>query len=86
MGSTLDIFKANMIERKELESQLQALIKEKEMILDATGDGIYGLDLKGHTTFANPAAIKMLGYSLEEMLDKSQHALIHHSKPDGTPG
>ncbi len=27
----------------------------------------------------------MVGYTHEEMIGKPQHALIHHSKPDGTP-
>jgi len=55
------------------------------LILEASGDGIYGLDLNGSTTFANSAAIEMLGYSLDEMKNKSQHALTHHTHEDGTP-
>ena len=63
---------------------LEANIKN-EQILNATGEGIYGLDLNGRTTFANPAAEKMLGYSFDEMKEKSQHDLIHHTKADGSP-
>ncbi len=55
-----------------------------ELILHSIGEGIYGLDVNGLTTFTNPAAEKMLGYSLEEMLGQSPHALIHHTRPDGT--
>jgi PAS domain-containing protein len=29
------------------------------LILDAAGDGIYGLDTNGLTTFANPSALSM---------------------------
>jgi len=54
-------------------------------ILDSAGEGIYGLDLAGVTTFANPAATRMVGWSLEELVGKPQHAQIHHSKVDGTP-
>jgi diguanylate cyclase (GGDEF)-like protein/PAS domain S-box-containing protein len=54
-------------------------------ILDSAGEGIYGLDLNGMTTFANPAAVRMTGWSLEELVGKPQHYLIHHSKADGTP-
>jgi PAS domain S-box-containing protein len=79
-------------ERKKNENQLN-FAKEtaekanlaKKMILDSSGDGIYGLDLNGYTTFANPVAEKMLGYSIDEMRNETQHALIHHTKPDGTP-
>jgi len=58
--------------------------KKNEQILNATGEGIYGLDLNGRTTFANPAAEKMLGFSFEEMREKSQHDLVHHTKADGS--
>ncbi len=54
-------------------------------ILESAGEGIYGLDLNGVTTFANPAATRMTGWSPDELLGKSQHAQIHHSKVDGTP-
>lgn len=54
-------------------------------ILNAAADGIYGLDLNGFTTTANLAAERMLGFSLEEMKGSVQHALIHHTYPDGRP-
>lgn len=54
-------------------------------ILECAGEGIYGLDLEGRTTFANPAAVRMTGWSLGELVGKSQHAQIHHSKADGSP-
>jgi PAS domain S-box-containing protein len=54
-------------------------------ILESAGEGIYGLDLNGVTTFANPAAMRMTGWSLDELLGKPQHYQIHHSKADGTP-
>ena len=57
----------------------------QDAILESAGEGIYGLDLEGTTTFANPAAIRMTGWSLDELLGKLQHSQIHHSKADGTP-
>lgn len=72
-------------EREQAEEQLKRANRQKELILNSVGEGIYGLDLEGNTTFANPAAEKMLGYTEEELLGKPQHALIHHSKPDGSP-
>lgn len=56
-----------------------------DLILANSGDGIYGLDLNGYTTFSNQAAVDILGYSLEEMLNVSQHDLIHYHHTDGTP-
>jgi len=57
---------------------------ELQHILDSTQEGIYGLDLEGKTNFANGAAYDLTGFSLKEMLGKSQHQLIHHSHSDGT--
>jgi diguanylate cyclase (GGDEF)-like protein/PAS domain S-box-containing protein len=54
-------------------------------ILECAGEGIYGLDRDGMTTFANAAAIRMTGWSLDELLGKLQHSVIHHSRPDRTP-
>ncbi len=54
--------------------------------LDALGDGIYGVDPEGRCTFANRAALQMLGYATPgEVLGRTMHALIHHTRPDGTP-
>lgn len=77
--------RTEITQNKKLEEDLVQLTNRNKQILDSAGEGIYGLDLNGHTTFVNPAAKHMLGYSLEEMEGTSQHALIHHTRPDGTP-
>lgn len=59
--------------------------KSYRLILEAAGEGIYGLDHEGKTTFANPAALAMSGWTIEEMVGEYQHAMIHHSHADGTP-
>lgn len=56
-----------------------------KLILDSAGEGIYGLDLEGRVMFVNQAAENMTGFSTQEMMGNSQHALVHHSKPDGHP-
>jgi PAS domain S-box-containing protein len=63
--------------------RLDELSKQKELILRASTDGIYGLDSNGLTTFANPAAAEMVGWSARELIGKSQHELIHHTRADG---
>lgn len=55
-----------------------------DTILNAAGEGIYGVDANGNTTFLNPAAERMLGWSANEMLGKRQHNLSHHTRPDGS--
>ena len=56
-----------------------------ELIINAAGEGIYGLDSEGNTTFVNPAAAAMLGWDAEDLIGKSMHQLHHHTRPDGTP-
>ena len=53
-------------------------------LLDATSDGIYGLDKSGRITFANPAMCKALGYTPDEVIGRPAHPLFHHTRPDGT--
>ncbi len=55
-----------------------------QLILNATAEGIYGLDLAGRATFFNPMGCKMLGYKAKELIGQSIHELIHHSYADGS--
>jgi PAS domain S-box-containing protein len=64
--------------------KLDHALQQNRQILESAGEGIYGLDVHGNTTFVNPAAEKMMGYSSEEMIGKPQHPLIHHTRADGT--
>jgi PAS domain S-box-containing protein len=55
------------------------------LILESTGEGIYGIDLEGRCIFSNPACVKLLGYDdPADLLDKNMHELIHHSRVDGS--
>jgi PAS domain S-box-containing protein len=54
-------------------------------LLEAAGEGVYGLDCDGLTTFVNPAAVRMLGWPAEELIGRPMHATLHHSHPDGSP-
>lgn len=76
---------AIIVSNRILKKQVRKRTEDLQMILNSVGEGIYGLDLNGYTTFANPAAKKMLGYSLEEMSGQPQHSLIHHTKSNGEP-
>jgi len=66
------------------EDEKNHLQRQNELILAAAGEGIYGLDCDGRTTFANPASVQMLGWKEEDLLGKPMHALLHHSRPDGS--
>ncbi|PHS69278.1 MAG: Fis family transcriptional regulator [Methylophaga sp.] len=61
-------------------------IKERyELILNAAGEGIYGLDKNGKITFVNPAAVEITGWSVEDTLGEAGHEQHHHSRVDGNP-
>ena len=75
----------DVTEQKEAEEALERLNRHNELILSSAGEGIYGLDLQGKTTFVNPAAVRLTGWDAEELIGRHQHDLIHHTKSDGTP-
>ncbi|MDH3413614.1 MAG: diguanylate cyclase [Gammaproteobacteria bacterium] len=74
----------DVTERKQAQENLRAAEEQNRLILQSAGEGIYGLDLEGNTTFVNPAAAAMLGYEVDELIGKLMHHLIHHTYPDGT--
>ncbi len=70
---------------RRLEERSRELQRKNQLILESAGEGIYGLDTEGTTTFVNPAAVEMLGWSAEELIGQPMHALLHHTRPDGSP-
>ncbi len=74
------------IKRKRSEEELQESEKKSLLLLNSTGEAIYGLDLEGNCTFCNPSCLCLLGYEHEsQLLGRNMHALIHHTRKDGTP-
>ncbi|ALP54735.1 Fis family transcriptional regulator [Candidatus Tenderia electrophaga] len=64
---------------------MAALQRRTESILNAVGEGIYGLDAEGAATFVNPAAERMTGWSAQETIGQQIHYMHHHSRLDGSP-
>jgi PAS domain S-box-containing protein len=65
--------------------QLRQLETRYHLILDSAGEGIYGLDANGRTTFSNEAATRILGWKEEDVLGELLHDIHHHSHADGAP-
>jgi diguanylate cyclase (GGDEF)-like protein/PAS domain S-box-containing protein len=81
-------FLATMIDitaRQEAEDALRQSESRWRLLLESSGEGIYGVDLDGACTFVNPAAASMFGVDAEHMLGRPMHELVHHSYPDGSP-
>jgi PAS domain S-box-containing protein len=71
-------------ERRTREA-LWASQERLHLLLESSGEGIYGIDLEGQCTFINRAAAEMLGCSLGEANGQNMHFFLHHSRPDGSP-
>ena len=54
-----------------------------QLLLESTGEGIYGIGTEGCCTFINRAAAEMLGRRPESMLGQNMHRLMHHTHADG---
>jgi PAS domain S-box-containing protein len=74
----------DITESKRAQEERDRLAKQMEMLLDSTGQGIYGVDLQGNCTFINRATCELVGYRPDEALGRNMHDLIHHHKPDGS--
>jgi two-component system, cell cycle sensor histidine kinase and response regulator CckA len=75
----------DITELKRTEDTLDRLRRQNELLLNSAGEGIYGVDPQGKTTFINPAAARMLGWEAKELIGKVQHDISHHTRPDGSP-
>ena len=53
------------------------------LLLESTGEGIYGIDRDGCCTFMNRAGARMLGYRTDQVLGRNMHHLVHHTHADG---
>lgn len=75
----------DLSERKQAEAERARLNDYNRLLLESTGDGIYGVDTSGNCTFINRAGADILGVNPEDILGKNVHALIHQMHPDGSP-
>ena len=71
-------------ERKAAHDELIRLQAEQRLILDAAGDGIYGIGADGGITFGNAASEVILGWKTDEILGRKGHDVHHHSHEDGS--
>jgi PAS domain S-box-containing protein len=76
---------AEIAERLRAEVALAQLNRRHKLILDSAGEGIYGIDLEGRTTFVNPAAARMLGWAVEELIGQPIQDIVCHTMRHGTP-
>ncbi|GGA15806.1 PAS domain S-box protein [Okeania sp. KiyG1] len=69
-------------DRKQIEKSFEQLRYQHKLILDSAGEGICGIDILGKISFANPAAARMTGYTIKELVN-SDWSLITSGVEEG---
>ncbi|TXN46890.1 PAS domain S-box protein [Methylobacterium sp. WL30] len=82
-GQADDHMRAGIAEWQRMERIFRDIERGNQLILRAAGEGIYGVNADGATTFVNPAAERMLGWRAADLVGKDMHATVHHTRSDG---
>ncbi len=76
----------DITERRRADHAMRASEERSRLLLESTGEGIYGVNVAGDCIFANKACAKLLGYDdPQQLIGKPTHELFHHTHADGTP-
>jgi PAS domain S-box-containing protein len=76
--------RGGLIEWQNILMLFQESERENQLLLSAVGDGIYSINSAGLATYVNPAAARMLGWEVDQMIGKNIHRIHHHSHADGS--
>ena len=77
-----ELLETSVAQRTQALAKMQ---RQNELLLNAAGEGVYGIDVDGKTLFANPTAARLLGYEVPELIGQPMHTLLHHTHADGRP-
>ena len=69
--------------RRRAEEALQWLGRQTKLILDSAGEGIFGVDTGGKITFVNPAAARMFGAAVPELLGAPYREFVRIERAGG---
>ncbi len=75
----------DITEAKKAQERLQRALEFDETVMLSMGEGLYTVDDEGRVTFMNPAAQRIFGWTLDEIIGRRMHEVVHHTRPDGTP-
>ncbi len=70
--------------RENAQKDLRQFKHRQDLILDAIGEGIYWAGNDGRIVSVNPAAARLLGWEMKELVGRSAHLTMHHSRADGS--
>jgi PAS domain S-box-containing protein len=80
VGVFVDLFRKTEAIKQQAH-ELARLSRQNELILRAAAEGIFGVDLRGVTTFVNPAAARIIGRRSHEVKGEEIHPLLHPTFP-----
>jgi PAS domain S-box-containing protein len=75
----------DITERHQAQRELAEAEERQRLVLESTGEGIFGVDDLGRLMFINSAAATLLGYARDELLGRPIHDVIHYRRADGSP-
>lgn len=85
VGDGIAISSRDITAWKNISAEVRRQGLLRKLILESSGEGIFGVDTGGRATFVNAAACAMLRWTEQELLGQVTHALHHHTRADGTP-
>jgi PAS domain S-box-containing protein len=78
LARSKDVLEIHVQERTQV---IQKLQRRYEMILNSAGEGICGLDVNGKATFVNPAAARMTGCEVKDLIGRPEHEIFGATFP-----
>ena len=76
-------YRALTVERETRRRVAVQQRREADALLEATDDGVLGMDLGGRCVSLNRAGARLLGYAVSEIRGRDVHATIFHSDREG---
>jgi len=83
IAEAAELHRSGLLEWRRAQGFFSELERQNQLILNAAGEGIYGVNADGKTTFLNRAAQEMLGWTAEDLLGHDIHSVIHHHHLNG---
>jgi PAS domain S-box-containing protein len=63
--------------------QVADLRQHIDRLLDGEEAGVYGVDREGRATLVTPSVAAMTGHTLDDLVGRTMHEMLHHSHADG---
>ncbi|MDH3271124.1 MAG: ATP-binding protein [Gemmatimonadota bacterium] len=78
-------YRALTVEREKRRREAVQARREVDALLEATDDGVLGIDLDGRCISLNRAGEQLVDYREREIENRDVHETLFHTRPDGSP-